>query len=61
MQFGAAQFKNNYAQMSDEELGLINRADLNDIARGCYDREVVKRAAARFSTEEEKAGICQEL
>jgi hypothetical protein len=39
----ADEFREHYASLSEEGLREINRADLTDAARACYDEELVSR------------------
>ena len=39
----ADEFREHYASLSEEGLREINRADLTDAARACYDEEVASR------------------
>lgn len=49
MKFSADDFKRLYAEMPDEELRSLDRAELTDLARQCYDAELARRglSAAR--------------
>ncbi len=49
-----------YHSMSDEELLALDRAELTDIARQCYDREVERRKLAFRPEEETTRGAAPE-
>jgi hypothetical protein len=42
----ADEFRQYYARLSEEGLREINRADLTDVARACYDEELSSRGLA---------------
>jgi len=43
MKFSADDFKRLYAEMPDEELRSLVRAELTEVARQCYDYELKRR------------------
>jgi hypothetical protein len=43
MKFSADDFKRIYAEMPDEELRSLVRAELTEVARQCYDAELQRR------------------
>jgi hypothetical protein len=43
MKFSADDFKHLYAEMPDDELRALVRAELSDVARPCYDAELARR------------------
>jgi pimeloyl-ACP methyl ester carboxylesterase len=43
----AEELRKRYADMSDEELQSLDRSDLMDLARQCYDEEVAQRGLKR--------------
>src|SRR5690242_5276363 len=43
MQINSDDLRRHYASISDEELLSIERDDLTEVARDCYDREMQKR------------------
>lgn len=52
MKITPEELKASYRQMSDEELLAMNRAELTDVARQCYDGEIERRGlAAEADTE----------
>jgi hypothetical protein len=46
----ADEFREHYASLSEEGLREINRADLTDAARACYDDELASRGLTIEST-----------
>lgn len=46
MKFTVDDFKRLYAEMPDEELRSLVRAELSEIARPCYDQELSRRGLA---------------
>jgi len=43
MRFSADDFKRLYAEMPDEELRSLDRAELTEVARPCYENELKQR------------------
>jgi hypothetical protein len=46
MKFSTDDFKHLYAEMPDDELRSLVRAELSDVARPCYDAELARRGLA---------------
>ena len=49
----AEDLRRQYAEYPDEFLLELNREDLTDVARACYDEELSRRGLAPLETEEE--------
>jgi hypothetical protein len=55
MKITAEEIKAAYRQMSDDELLALNRGELTDVARKCYDEEVDRRGLEDAAPDEEEA------
>src|ERR1035438_8773685 len=52
MRIDPEDFRRHYAMLSDQALFSLNRTDLIDVARACYDEEVARRKSARLHAEQ---------
>ena len=57
MQIDLEDFKRHYAMLSDDALLEINRSELVDAARVCYDAELAERTLARPNAEENASAL----
>ena len=61
MRIDPEDFRRHYAMLSDEALFALNRSELIDVARACYDAEVARRRSTETAPNEPDAGQDQEL
>jgi hypothetical protein len=52
MRIDPEDFRRHYAMLSDQALFALNRTDLIEVARACYDEEVARRKSARLQEEQ---------
>jgi len=55
MKLTAADFEKQYAALSNDELRRLDRQTLGEVARDCYDREVVYRSSEAYRDKQVQA------
>jgi len=54
-------FRQHFELLSDEALEAVNREELVELARACYDEEIARRGLGRKATEPATEGVEVEL